>query len=223
VFGSPHYGGTLQPETIAWQAWPGARGLGAFMRNGKVVADLLHKDDEADLISAAKQGDTAAFGELIKRHSDTAFRVALLITRSAADAEDAVQDALWNCFRALHRFRAGAAFRPWLLQIVSNEAKSRSRSEIRRLGRQSQWLETTPSVESDEAFENAMRRELRATLLRGIHGLRDEERLVIELRYYLDLTTAETAQVLDCAEGTVKSRLSRALMNLRARIGIELG
>ena len=68
-----------------------------------------HGDDDAGLIADAQGGNLTAFTLLIERHSAVAYRVAYLITHSAADAGDSVQDAFWNCYRAIHRIRPGAA------------------------------------------------------------------------------------------------------------------
>src|SRR3954452_19679380 len=81
----------------------------------------------------ARDGDTAAYERLVERHAQVAFRVACVIAGSAADAEEATQDAFVKAHRALGRFRVGAPWRPWLLQILANEAPNRRRSAGRRL------------------------------------------------------------------------------------------
>ena len=88
--------------------------------------------DDGELLSRAKRGDEDAYEEIVKRYSDIAFRTAYLITGSAADAEDATQEAFVKAFRALGGFRAGAPMRPWLMRIVANEAHNRNRSSGRR-------------------------------------------------------------------------------------------
>jgi len=80
----------------------------------------------------AQAGDARAYEELVRAHQEIAFRVAYLITRNAADAQDAAQDGIVKAWRALGRFRAGEPLRPWLLQIVANEARNRVRSTGRR-------------------------------------------------------------------------------------------
>ena len=88
--------------------------------------------EDVDLVRLARDGDVHAYGELVERYREVAFRTAWLITRSTADAEDAAQEAFVKAFYALGRFRAGEAFRPWVLRIVANEAKNRRRSAGRR-------------------------------------------------------------------------------------------
>ena len=88
--------------------------------------------DDDELVARARDGDDAAFGSLVTRYGQMAFRVAWLITRDRGEAEDAVQEAFVKAWRAMPRFRADAPFRPWMLRIVSNEARNRARSTRRR-------------------------------------------------------------------------------------------
>jgi len=88
--------------------------------------------DDAELVDRAKGGDVGAYEELVRRHSAAAVRLAHAICGSAADAEDAAQEAFVKAYGALPRFRAEAPLRPWLFRIVANEAKNRRRSAGRR-------------------------------------------------------------------------------------------
>ena len=89
--------------------------------------------EESELVERAVAGDASAYGELVRMHQQIAMRTAWLVTRNATEAEDAVQEAFVKAYRALRggRFREGAAFRPWLLAIVANEARNRRRSVAR--------------------------------------------------------------------------------------------
>ena len=80
----------------------------------------------------AQRGDARAFEELVRAHWEVMFRVAVLVTGDAAEAEDVAQEALVKSWRALARFRVGEPVRPWLLTIVANEARNRRRSAGRR-------------------------------------------------------------------------------------------
>src|SRR6476620_4988193 len=88
-------------------------------------------DHENELVERARRGDAAAYEELVRLHEHVAYRTALVFSASPADAQDAAQEALLKAWRALPRFRAGAPFRPWLLAIVANEARSRVRGARR--------------------------------------------------------------------------------------------
>jgi RNA polymerase sigma factor (sigma-70 family) len=160
-----------------------------------------------------------AYEELVRPHQEIAFRVAYVITRNAADAEDAIQDALVKAWRAFGRFRVGEPMRPWLLRIVANEARNRRRSVRRReqLALRAAELsgEAAPSPE-----DAALRATERARLLAALDELPDPAREVLACRFLLDLSEAETASVLDVRRGTVKSRTARALDRLRESMGV---
>ena len=176
--------------------------------------------DEDELVERACRGDGAAFGTLIRDHQEIAFRTAYLITRNAADAEDAVQTALVKAFHALPRFRRGAPLRPWLLTIVANEARNRRRSAGRREHLVLRAAHDLPSGDAAPSPEGSLlAAEQRQTLLAALETLREEERLVLSCRYLLDLSEEETAAALGVRRGTVKSRTSRALGRLRAQLG----
>ena len=176
---------------------------------------------DAELLARARDGDGAAFGQLVSRYQQIAFRTAYVITRSAADAEDAAQDAFIKAHAALGRFRPGAPLRPWLLRIVANEARNRRRAGGRR-ERLALRAADEPGAASGDAAPSPeaalLSAERHEQLLRAVEGLREEERLAILCRYFLDLSEAETAAVLGCRRGTVKSRLSRALGRLREEV-----
>jgi RNA polymerase sigma-70 factor (ECF subfamily) len=145
-----------------------------------------------------------------------AFRTAYLVARNASDAEDAAQEAFVKAYYALARFRAGEPFRPWILRIVSNEARNRRRSAGRRdrlALRIAQRRGPGDAAPSPDAAADL--HESRAMLLTALETLPERDRLVIGYRYLLDLSEAETATTLGLRPGTVKSRLSRALARLR--------
>lgn len=176
--------------------------------------------DEGELILRAQRGDTEAYGALVKTHQGIAFRTAYVIAGDAAEAEEAAQDAFVKAYRALGRFRRGAPFRPWLLQIVANEARNRRRSAGRRANlalRAAAEVRPGDAVPSPEAA--LLSEERRSELLAAVNALREEDREVIACRFFLDLSEEETAQALDVPVGTVKSRTSRALGRLRE--GVE--
>jgi RNA polymerase sigma factor (sigma-70 family) len=155
----------------------------------------------------------------VRGYQAVAFRTAYLITGDASEAEDATQEAFVKAYRALGRFRPGAPFRPWLLAVVANEARNRRRAAGRRTNLALRVAREHPSGDASSSPEaSVLAAERRAELLSALGGLREEDRLVIGCRYFLGLSEAETAATLDCAQGTVKSRLSRAIGRLRERM-----
>lgn len=172
--------------------------------------------EESGLLTRAREGDARAFEELVRPHWETMFRVALLVTRDPAGAEDAAQEALVKAWRALDRFRAGEPIRPWLLRIAANEARNRRRSEGRRLHLALRLAAAEAGVAAGSSSEaEALAAEERALLLARLGALPDEAREVLACRYLLGLSEAETAAAVGVAPGTVKSRTSRALARLR--------
>ncbi|HKF17611.1 MAG TPA: RNA polymerase sigma factor [Candidatus Dormibacteraeota bacterium] len=171
---------------------------------------------EDTLVERARRGDADAYEDLVRRYTEMAFRAAYVVTGSAPDAEEAAQDAFVKAFRALHRFRAGAPFRPWLLRIVGNEARNRRRAAGRRTAlelRLAEGLSAGGAAPSPEAAAEAA--EERRALLRALVTVGDDHRQVVSCRYLLQLSVEETAAALGIPEGTVKSRLARALAHLR--------
>ena len=174
--------------------------------------------EDAELIGRARTGDAAAYETLVRRYQDVALRTAYLVAPEA-DAADAVQDAFVKAYAALTRFRDGAPIRPWLLRIVTNEARNRRRSAVRRRSLAVRAADVTPRGETAPSPETAiLADETRGQLLAALAGLRDEEREVIGARYFLELSEAETAETLAIPPGTVKSRTARALGHLRVAL-----
>jgi len=172
--------------------------------------------DEDDLIRRAKRGDKHAYEELVYAYQGIAFRTAYVLAGNAADAEEAAQDGFVKAWRALGRFRDGAPFRPWLLQIVANEARNRRRSAGRRAHLALRAATEHPSGDAAPSPEAAL---LSAQQLEGllaaVNELPEDQRSVITLRYFVGLSEQEVADALDLPTGTIKSRTSRALERLR--------
>jgi RNA polymerase sigma-70 factor (ECF subfamily) len=167
-------------------------------------------DDKA-LLAAHVSGDPDAFAELIRRHRDRLWAVALRTLGDREEAADALQDAMISVLRASDRFRGDSAVTTWLHRIVVNACLDRIR---RRQARPTVALADsepvpTPSVDSDTALD------VRAALAR----LPDEQRIALILVDVEGYPVSEVAAILQVAEGTVKSRCARG----RARLATLLG
>ena len=180
--------------------------------------------EDVELIERARDGDVRAYGDLVERYRDIAFRTAYLIARNAADAEDAAQEAFVKAYYALGRFRTQSPFRPWILRIVANEARNRLRSARRREGLALRLAGDRPPGDAAPSPEAAaLDRERQEALLAALAGLRGSDREILTCRFLLDLSETETAEALGIRRGTVKSRLNRALARLRERLPEGLG
>lgn len=162
-----------------------------------------------------------AYGELVRRYQHDARRTAAVIAGVSA-AEDAAQEAFVRAHRHLSGFRPGAPFRPWLLAIVVNVARNQRRSAgrwaraVHRAGERG-GRHVAPSAE-----EEMVTRQGSSAVRAALDALPPRYRDVVACRYLLDLSEAETARVLGVARGTVKSRLSRGLDRLEARLDREV-
>lgn len=160
-------------------------------------------------------GDRAAFADLVRTHAPMAKRAAVL-WGAGADADDVVQDAFVKAYRAMPRFRPGSDFRPWLLRIVINETRNLHRGRNRREAREQRWsVDRTDGGDVEGEVITTVRA---AELAKAVRRLPDRLRAVVTCRYLLDLSEAETADCLRIPRGTVKSRLSRALHELRSEV-----
>lgn len=179
----------------------------------------MDQPSDTELVIAARKGDLDAFTALVERFRTPALRFAYGI--AGDEAEDAVQDAFVKAFRNLGGFRTDAVFRPWLFTIVANEARNRRRSSTRR-NKLNLQVRAQPQALGAAAEDVVARNDQRRLLLDATATLPERQREVIALRYFAGLSESETAQVLSCPVGTVKSRLSRALDQLRMRLGEEV-
>ena len=177
---------------------------------------------ESELVERAKRGDVSAYEQIVERYQEPVFRAAYLVTRSAADAQEAAQDAFVKAYAALGRFRSGSPLRPWLMRIAVNESRNRLRAAGRREALALRAAAERP-VDADPSPESVLlTAERRRALLAAVEQLREDDRLVIVCRFFLDLSERETGEVLGWRHGTVKSRLSRALDRLREELGEEV-
>ena len=176
----------------------------------RTATDNQTADDEA--VARARAGDRDAYALLVARYGALAHRTAYLLG-AGDEAEDVVQEAFVKGYRALHTFRDGAPFRPWLLRIVANETSNLHRSARRRRTLELHLAE--PDIDPVEPEHAAVAADARAAVLTAVNAMSHRDRQVLTCRYLLDLTEAETAEVLAWPRGSVKSRLSRALTKLR--------
>ena len=169
--------------------------------------------DESTLVRHAANGDAAAWESLMVAHQQAVFRLAYLLLGDPDDAEDTAQESFLRAWKYLKRFDSTRPLRPWLLSITANLARNRRRSAGRYVAALMRAFRDEPaSVRiEDTSVQNLEANEL----WRAVQNLSVADQQIIYLRYFLDLSVTETSQALQVAEGTVKSRLSRALEKLR--------
>lgn len=158
----------------------------------------------ADLVASARGGDALAFTLLLDPLWEPGYRLAFSMLREREAAEDAVQDAALRAWRGVRKLRPDTtSLRPWFLTIVANQCRSTRRSRWWRVLRFANPPQ--PANDSGATVED------RLELERALSGLSAEYRLVLALRYYLDLPIDEVAEVLGMTVPATKSRIRRAL------------
>lgn len=146
-------------------------------------------------------------------HQQAVFRLAYLIVGDPDDAEDVAQETFLRAWKHLNGFDSTRPLRPWLLSIASNLSSNRRRSAGRYFAALTRAFRAEPPPATIEE-KNSAQSEANE-LWKAVQKLDMQDQQVVYLRYFLDLPIAETSEVLQVAEGTVKSRLSRALEKLR--------
>ncbi len=180
--------------------------------------------DDLDLVHASKNGDVAAFEQLVKRYDRKLFRIAQHITHNREDSEDAVQEAFLKAFQHLGEFREDSKFSTWLIRITLNQALMKLRKQRRaakevsleenyQAGEEVLPIEVADWAPDPEQLYRAS--ELRGILTKTLSELRPVLRAVFVLRDIEGLSTAQTAEVLNLSQVAVKARLWRGRLQLR--------
>lgn len=166
---------------------------------------------DADLLAAHVAGDRHAFAELFRRHQRQLYRLARLTSRTPEDAEDALQDALLSAHRGARSFRYDAAVGSWLYRIVVNACLDR----LRRL----QTHPTAPLEDVYAVSDLTAQVDTALCVHRALMRLPVEQRAAVVAVDMQGYSVADTAALLGIAEGTVKSRCSRARVRLAHLLG----
>jgi RNA polymerase sigma-70 factor (ECF subfamily) len=183
---------------------------------------------DQDLLARHVEGDPEAFGEIVRRHRDRLWAVALRTLGDREEAADAVQDALVSAYRAAHTFRGQSAVTTWLHRITVNACLDRARKAA---SRKTSPIDDTERLEQllephESAAAPAERNDLHRELLTALGTLPADQRAALVLVDMQGYPVAEAARVLDVPVGTVKSRCARGrarllplLTHLRAENG----
>ena len=189
---------------------------------------------DRELVERAQQGDGAAFAMLVERHQRQLYRLALRMTGSEADAQEVLQEAFLNAYQKLPLFRGEAQFSSWLYRIAANSALMRLRRKRRAPDTLAEqplelagprfsaegYLEPASSSDwSQRADEKMMSGELGAAINRAVADLPDDYRTVFLLKDVDGLSNEDIANALDLTVPAVKSRLHRARLALREKLG----
>jgi len=180
---------------------------------GEASGEDVHDVDDRALVAAHVNGDPHAFDELVRRHRQRMWAVAVRTLRDPDDASDAVQDACLSAYRAAATYRGDARVTTWLHRIVVNACLDRARRQAVRP------LVPLPEEPPADPRDHLAERETTIVVEEALAALPDDQRLAIVLVDLQGLSVAEAAAVLEVPEGTVKSRCFRG----RARLAVLLG
>jgi RNA polymerase sigma-70 factor (ECF subfamily) len=182
--------------------------------------------DDLDLVHASKDGDVAAFEQLVKRYDRKLLRIAQSVTHNKEDSQDAVQEAFLKAYQNLSDFREDSQFSTWMIRITVNQSLMKLRKQ--RTSKEVSLDEDFQSGEDALPMEVADRSpgpeqiygtsELRDILVKALEGLRPILRTVFVLRDVEGLSIHQTAEVLNVSQTAVKARLWRARLQLRDRL-----
>jgi RNA polymerase sigma-70 factor (ECF subfamily) len=181
--------------------------------------------DDQDLVHASKNGDIAAFEQLVKRYDRKLLRIAQSVTHNREDSQDAVQEAFCKAFQNLGQFREDSKFSTWLIRITLNQSlmklrKQRTIKEV-SLDEDVQSEDKLPTEVTDwspnpeQLYSGS---ELREILSKALKELQPALRAAFVLRDIEGLSTDQTAEVLNVSQSAVKARLLRARLRLRERL-----
>ena len=195
---------------------------------------MSHQEaDELALIARAQGGDLSAFDTLVLRHQQTVYAVALRMLNNTDDAQEVAQDAFVRAYRAIGTFRREAKLSTWLVSITMNLCRNRRRWWARRrrviVASLDAPFETEEGAVGQDVAdpapspaETAQRGELQQQVANSLQLLEEPFRTVIVLRDIQGYSYEEIAQMLHCRVGTVKSRISRARLQLKALLNGRL-
>lgn len=186
-----------------------------------------HADDDAELVSRARQGDFRSFEELFERHRSLVYRYSYQMCPRRDDAEDMVQEVFVRAYQNLHRYRDEAKFTTWLLRIATNLGTDRARMHQRRQALEQQeaggalaWMTIG---ESDDPVQNLYEEHRMSALRKALNALPAHHRSIIILRDIEEREYSDIAELLGCTVGGAKLRVLRARRALRDRMIPLLG
>jgi len=191
-----------------------------------MAVSSLASIDELQLVTQAREGDTDAFNELVRRYEGRVFRLAQHITQNREDAEDVLQESFLKAYEHLDQFKGDSKFYTWIVRIAVNQAlmklrrrktdKSVSLDETIDTGEDTVTREVAAWDEDPE--QRFTREEIGEILNSAVESLEPLYRSVFVLRDIEDLSTEETAEALNLSIPAVKSRLLRARLQLREKL-----
>lgn len=181
-----------------------------------MLGDAISRN-EGEIVARCQEGDREAFGWIVEEYGDLLYGSAMLMTRDRLLAEDLVQETLLSAWRSISSFKPDKPVKPWIMKILVNEVRMhmrRKRPDASAAAR----VDPDSLVQMSGEFSEV---EMRSVLQRALGHVSDEQRQVLVLRYFADLSIAEVAKAARLRQGTVKSRVHRGLEIMRDALNKE--
>lgn len=198
------------------------------MRSNGVANKKRSMDhEEHALIKEAQRGNLLAFDSLVHRYDKTVLRLAYSLVNNTADAEDIGQEVFVRVYRNLNKFRFDSAFSTWLYRVVVNycinyrKKKSKARTHSLDEPNEDRAPDWRPTLKGQELDPEAsmLNQELSEQIDRAMAHLSKQQKTVFVLRHYHGLKLKDIADIMQCAEGTVKNYLFRATQKMQSLLG----
>ncbi len=172
---------------------------------------MLFKHTDHELVQSARAGDRTAFAELLRPEYRAAFRLAYGLLQDVDEAEDVVQEAAFAAWRRIGNLHEGSTMRPWFLGIVANQCRTVKRSRWWSVSKAEPPDAEAPSTDIAASID----------LRRALRRLGYDERLVLVLRYYLDMPFEEIATTLGITPKAARTRVERAIHRMRPIMQVQ--
>lgn len=176
-----------------------------------MVKGILFEQTDAELVRSAMSGDRIAFSDLLRPEYRTALRLAYGLLQDVDEAEDAVQEAAFSAWKRIGNLREGSHLRPWFLGIVANRCRAVKRSKWWSVSRAEPLEGQAQETNLDSSID----------LRRALRRLGHDERLVVVLRYYLDMPFEEIATTLGISPKAARTRVERAIHRLKPIMRVQ--
>ena len=163
-------------------------------------------------------GDASKYSYFVEKYKDMAFSIAYRIVGSREDAEEIVQDAFLNAYRALRTFRRDAKFSTWFYRIVVNRALSKVKRKRAAIASIEEEISESSAADVDAAFESLAQAERRAFISAGLDRLSVDDRLILTVYYLSENSIEEIVEITGVSAGNVKMKLHRARKRLYAAL-----
>jgi len=179
---------------------------------------------EDALIERVKEGDGAAAAQLYTCYTDHVSRICFRIVLDSSQVKDCTQEVWLKFFRSVQRYKSGSSVKSWLTTIAVNTAIDFYRKQLKSVNKiDLDELHTLPSVSRDVCGRTKLEeKEIQSMILKALTNLSVSQRTAFMLRFFEQASTAEIAEILGCAEGTVRSHIRRAILFIRKRLSNTL-